>query len=528
MKNSKPSSPNSVLSLQNTSSHYYDWQAETVDAKTILEDLDYLYNASACGHYSLDIAGNFLRINDTALNWWGYERSEIIGKKKFTDIITEKTRQKFVREFEILKNEGKVENALREIICKDGSIRIVSMNSSAIYHDDGKFKMSRAIVFDVTEQKKLEQEFEDLYDKAPCGYYSAHSKGILMRINQTALDWLGYTKEELVGKTPAIDFVVGSIEEKIELKKKIYGVIKKEGIIINLELVFRRKNGTEFPVSLNTNAASEGNDENFMTRVSFWDITEKKQLESDLRKTMEQLYAANKEKDKFIGLASHDLQNPITAIQMSAELMQKSAANLNPIQLKLLSNIRNSAERTNYIVTNILNLNRIDSGIISEDWSTVNLKSIVGDTINRYQSFSSKKNIAVVHTFDERENWSVLTEPNYLTQVIENLFSNALKFSFPNKKVSIELKKSKSQFHISITDQGQGIKKEDIPRLFGKFQKLSAQPTGGEISTGLGLSIAKEYIELLGGKIICESEWGAGSKFMIVLPHSQELGRLIK
>lgn len=518
MQEKKTAPINLPLKKPDASSYFFDWQAETVDAKNILQDLDYLYNAAACGYYSLDEKGNFIKINDIALKWWGYKRGEIVGKKNFAEIVTEKTRQKFVKEFEILKKKGRLENSIREIVCKDGSIMIVSMSSMAIYDEAGKFKMSRAVIIDVTEQKKTEQEFKDLYDKAPCGYYSATITGVITRMNQTALDWLGYTKDELVGKMSATDFIKVEPNFITELRKNFYDKIKTEGSVINLELVFRRKNGTEFPVSLNANAVSNEKGEITKSRISFWDITEKKQLENDLRKTSEQLYTANKEKDKFIGLASHDLQNPITAIQMSAELMQKSGNNLTSIQLKLLTNIRNSAERTNYIVTNILNLNRIESGIISEDWQTINLKSIIRDTTNRYQSFAAKKNITFKQVFDDNERWNILTEPNYLMQAFENLVSNALKFSQSDKTVTIELKKFKTQFYISVIDEGQGIKKEEMSRLFGKFQKLSAHPTGGEISTGLGLSIAKEYIDLLGGKIIYESEWGIGSVFTIVLP----------
>lgn len=111
-----------------------------------------------------------------------------------------------------------------------------------------------------------------------------------------------------------------------------------------------------------------------------------------------------------------------------------------------------------------------------------------------------------------------MTEPNYLTQAVENILSNAIKFSHKNKSITIELRRRGDEMDILIEDEGQGIKAEEMPRLFGRFQKLSARPTGNEISTGLGLSVAKEFVDVLRGRISVKSEWAIGTTFTVTLP----------
>ena len=246
---------------------------------------------------------------------------------------------------------------------------------------------------------------------------------------------------------------------------------------------------------------------------------EKKKLEENLRKTLEALFQANQDKNRFIGMASHDLQNPITAISMSVELLQKTGMNLTAMQKKLLVNMHSSAERMQYLVTDMLNLNRLERGVVSDDYREVNLKSYIWDTVNRFHIFAIRKNITIRQEIDEKEDWRFMTEPNYLIQILENLVSNAIKYSHKGQKVTISLRKNSEGIQIIVSDEGQGFKPEEMPLLYRRFQQLSARPTAGEASTGLGLSVVKEYVEILRGQITCESEWEKGATFTVSLPN---------
>lgn len=109
-------------------------------------------------------------------------------------------------------------------------------------------------------------------------------------------------------------------------------------------------------------------------------------------------------------------------------------------------------------------------------------------------------------------------DETYFVQAFENVLSNAIKFSPLNAKVVVTARPSNDYYQLSITDEGPGLTEDDKKRLFHKYQKLSAQPTAGEKSTGLGLSIAKKYVEAMGGKIWCESEYGKGATFFLAFP----------
>jgi signal transduction histidine kinase len=107
---------------------------------------------------------------------------------------------------------------------------------------------------------------------------------------------------------------------------------------------------------------------------------------------------------------------------------------------------------------------------------------------------------------------------NFFTQILENLLSNALKFSYPGSRVFVRLRTDEAWLYLQVADEGPGLSPADHARLFGKFQRLSVRPTGGEPSSGLGLSIVKKYVELMGGKVWCESEKGKGARFVVQLP----------
>ena len=318
-------------------------------------------------------------------------------------------------------------------------------------------------ILDIFERQRLENQFKDLYDNAPVGYHSLNSDGFIAQINNIHLEWLGYSKEEVVGKLHATDILASEMRIGFEAR---FEAIKRTGASGSSESKLLRKDGSEFPVLLSVSAIYDALGQFVSTRTVVWDITEKKKLEEELLKTSEKLFQANTEKNTFIGIASHDLQNPITAVAMSAELLTKTGANLTDIQHKLLKNIRSSTDRMRYIVTNILTINRIERGIVSSDWQSVNLKSLVWDIVNRYLIFANRKHIEIIQIIDEKTNWDIWTEPNYLTQAVENLLSNAIKFSEINKTINIELQKREKHVDIIIADEGQGIKEEEMGRVF--------------------------------------------------------------
>ena len=398
---------------------------------------------------------------------------------------------------------------------KDGSAFSCILNATVVKNQITNATEVRIAAFDITAHKRLENELNSLYNTAPCGYYSVDENRLVTRMNDTLLNWLGYTRDEVVGKVQTLAFIVRSDDDYQEQQQIKF---KQNSVLKEVESMMKRKDGSLFPAVFNVVAVKDAAGNVTEVRVVAFDITAHKRLENELKATSEQLFEANEDKNKFIGIASHDLQNPITAILMSAELLQKATPHPTPMQQKLFGNIKSSADRMSYLVSNILTINRIERGMVSDDWRTVNLKSIVWDIASRNQIFANRKNIQIHQFADDATNWNILTEPNYLTQAIENLLSNAIKFSHKNKNIMLDLVRRDDEMDIVIADEGQGIKEQDMHRLFGRFQKLSARPTGNEVSTGLGLSVTKEFVDVLKGRISVKSTWGIGTTFTVTLP----------
>lgn len=244
---------------------------------------------------------------------------------------------------------------------------------------------------------------------------------------------------------------------------------------------------------------------------------QKAEIESN-NKTLEQnnkdLYELNEEKNYLLEVVSHDLRSPINQIKGIATLFKLTSENLTEEQKENTVKIFKAAERLTNMISKILNVNSIESRRIDLQMEQVNLAEVVPSVADTFISMAKEKNITV-HVSIESKNLYSSIDRNYFSQVLENLVSNALKFSEFNKNVFIVLQETKDKVVLKVKDEGPGISEEDKKKLFGRFQKLSARPTGGEQSIGLGLSIVKKYVEAMNGKVSCESTLGTGTTFII-------------
>jgi signal transduction histidine kinase len=177
------------------------------------------------------------------------------------------------------------------------------------------------------------------------------------------------------------------------------------------------------------------------------------------------------------------------------------------------------------MIAKILDMNAIEQQRINLRLEKVDICSLLQETISNIQATAIKKYIQVHFATDTTESYAAL-DWGYATQIFENLLSNAVKFSPAYKHIYVQVQANAEHIQISIQDEGPGFSAEDMGKLFGKFQKLSARPTGGETSTGLGLSIVKKYVEAMQGSIHCENNQGQGAKFVLTfskypLPYTQ-------
>ncbi|WP_299886150.1 sensor histidine kinase [uncultured Lacinutrix sp.] len=237
-----------------------------------------------------------------------------------------------------------------------------------------------------------------------------------------------------------------------------------------------------------------------------------------------ELVNLNKEKDMLVNIVSHDLRTPLGQIKMLVQLFNMTPTKLTEDQEVYLTEIENSSDRLIQMTSRILNVHALETKQIQLVNEVVNLGEVVEYVAQSFHVTSSGKNIKIILEIEDGDHL-VEIDKNYMIQILENLISNAIKFSESGSKIVLHVKSQEEKTYVVVQDNGPGISENDQKKLFGRFQKLSAKPTAGEASTGLGLSIVKKYVEAMNGKIHCESELGVGTKFIITLDFKGEFAK---
>jgi signal transduction histidine kinase len=246
-----------------------------------------------------------------------------------------------------------------------------------------------------------------------------------------------------------------------------------------------------------------------------------KQRTQELMEANRQLIELNQEKNKFLGIAAHDLRNPIgVALSFAELLITEFEAFLDEEKKHYLNVILDRCEFSIKLLNDLLDISKIEAGKLELVFESLNYVEFIKKLILEYKIFAQKKHIAIEFRYADF-NHSFTFDKTRIEQVLMNLVNNAIKFSPKDTTVTILVEKSGDFVKTSITDQGRGIPAEELGLLFNPFQKTSTKPTEGESSTGLGLAISKKIIEEHGGKIAAESTVGVGSTFSFTLPTDQ-------
>ena len=235
----------------------------------------------------------------------------------------------------------------------------------------------------------------------------------------------------------------------------------------------------------------------------------------ELHEKNESLVLLNQEKNEFLGIAAHDLKNPLSAIKGYAEEIEEYYTEMPKEELIQISClIKKSSTNMFNLITKLLDVNQIESGEIKLDLVNADILPIVQNIIKTYAKRTQEKNINL-HFNQEGKDFYTYVDINTVGQILDNIVSNAIKYSPLGKNIYINLIENPEKIHCEVKDEGQGLSAEDQTKLFGKFNRLSTKPTGGEHSTGLGLFIVKKLVEAMDAKIWCNSELNKGSTFTV-------------
>jgi len=238
----------------------------------------------------------------------------------------------------------------------------------------------------------------------------------------------------------------------------------------------------------------------------------------ELKTTRDELSKSLRRQEEFTSTLAHDLKNPLGGVKFSAQMLKESAAKegVSEKVSRLANSVQDGTDRALAIIERMLSEVHSASADIDIQLSAVNLNECIGAVVRRFQGWCGKKNIELEWSCP---NTPVIASacPHALIRVVENLISNAIKFSPVGKKTRVLLSKKDDEAVITVSDQGPGFTEEDKELMFQRFTRLSARPTDGEQSTGLGLSIVRQLTERMGGVVGLESSLGQGSTFTVAL-----------
>ena len=249
-----------------------------------------LYDNAPTGYHSLDANGTFLMINQTELNWLGYTREEMVGKRKFSDVVTPASANKFKENYPIFQKEGHADNLEFDFVRKNGSILPVILNSTVVYDATGRFVQSRTTIFDNSEYKKAQEAlrqsettYRALFENSNDGIFLISPEGRELRANQKALDMRAYTREEYL-RASAETFNFVALEEERKQADDYFKAVLRGEYVPLYERTFVSKSGQKINVEINLSAVRDAQGKVILVQSVVRDITERKAVEEQIRR----------------------------------------------------------------------------------------------------------------------------------------------------------------------------------------------------------------------------------------------------
>jgi len=364
------------------------------------------------------------------------------------------------------------------------------------------------------EQRVIERttELSDLYNNAPCGYHSLDKNGVFERVNDTELRWLGYAREELIGKVKAPEILTS---DSVQTFEESFPLLKERGWLKDLELDMVRKDGSIQPVLLTATAIYDQNGQYQTSRSTIIDHTEIRQARTILQERTVQLEAANKELEAFSYSVSHDLRAPLRAVDGFSRIVLRDYAALLPDEGQhRLQVIRESAQQMGRLIDDLLAFSRLSRQPVQKH--RVSLVQMVRSVFEELNTETRQVEIRIGELPD------CFADPTLLKQVIINLLSNALKFTQQREGAEIEVgalsRDEKTVYYVK--DNGVGFDMQYADKLFGVFQRLHRSEDFE--GTGVGLAIVQRIIHRHGGQVWAEAQVDGGATFYFTIEATHE------
>jgi PAS domain S-box-containing protein len=440
----------------------------------------------------VDRQGVLIRVNPSSVTILGYRPDEMIGRDVAEFIYPD--------DLEKTRDEMRAPRRLFEAryVHKEG--RIVTLAWTGVWSEPEQQHLF--IGRNITEERVAQLMFGLAVEACPSGMVMIDADGNMVMVNTEIEQQFGYRREELIGKPVEMLVPVRLRTQQVWPRGEFTPNPETRRMGAARDLFGLRKDGSEFPVEVGLNPIRTG--ERLLVLSVIVDISERKRTE--------------RLKDEFVSTVSHELRTPLTSISGSLGLLVGQwSGKLPESAARLLTIAHKNSQRLVRLVNDILDIEKTESGRVVFNFIRVDLRNAVKQEIEDNRGFAEGFGVAV-RLDPASVEAEVSADPDRLAQVITNLLSNAIKFSPTGGEVLVCVEKGDNAFRVSVRDHGSGIPAEFKPHIFEKFAQADGTSSRQKGGTGLGLTIVKQIVERLGGKVGFDDAPGGGTKFYVELP----------
>jgi protein-histidine pros-kinase len=406
---------------------------------------------------------------------------------------------------------------------KDGSLIYTVVSNKAIYDAEGRAEFIVITQKDVTHLKVLrdaklvESQFRDLLESTPDAIIMANQTGRIVLANSQAETLFGYERGELLGTLVEVLLPSRYRGGHVSHRSGYFHQPRTRSMGAGLELFGLRKDGSEFPVEISLSPLKTDGGTLVMSAIR--DITSRKGIERALQEKNVELERANQAKDRFLASMSHELRTPLNGIIGFAEFLSDGKPGpLNDKQKEYLGDILNSGRHLLHLINDMLDLVKIQAGRVDLTLERFSIRDAISEVCTGVHPLAVSKAIELTVNLADGIELVTLDQQRF-KQILYNLLSNALKFTDEQGHIGIDVTLlDGGRFRLVVSDDGIGIRAEDIGRLFTEFEQLDSGTARRFGGTGLGLALTRSLVTLHKGVVEVESEFGKGSTFRVILP----------
>ncbi|MFA5056082.1 MAG: PAS domain S-box protein [Dehalococcoidia bacterium] len=469
------------------------------------EKLRLTFESIADGIVIIDLEGNVVDVNEAIVRISGYRnKGQIIGRDAF-DLLAPTDRRLALEDLKE-RVEGRPKERVEYSICpKDGRAFEAELTASTLRDETGSPIGYIAVIRDITERKQAEealrqseQKFKDLAEQLPQTIVEIDTEGRFTYVNRYGFESTGYSEEDVEKGVKAVDMFV---PEQRDMATKNIGRVLAGEQLEGHEYKLLRKDGTVYTALIYTNTVMRDG-KPLGVRAIVVDISERKKIEQM--------------KTDFVAFISHQLRTPTAGLMGYIDnMLDGITGELNSKQAEYLGEMRDVCARNNRLIADLLNISRLERGVLVVNISPVALRDVVNTAVKEHRNSIEEKGLAL-HIVETDRDIVVLADTDKIVEVLKNIIHNATKFT-KEGSIDIEISSKGNDGIVRITDSGVGMSEEVVKDLFKKEKVFGgAVAVGG--GAGLGLYIAKGFMKLQGGDIMVESVAGKGSTFTVSIP----------